>query len=545
MMRSGLQFRERFVWKVAIAITLVVIGDLLFFQWNYFGGYLGAFGLALVAGMVAARHPVRRDKRAWIAASGASVFAFAMIYDASLLAWTLFWIAAGMAALLPATGAFDDGWRWFQRLLLHALRSPFAPIFDTLRVVRVRRARQRSRFSLRAALPVIGLPLIGSAVIIALFAAANPVLEKLISTISIPDLTAIDIVRIMLWVLLFIMAWSLIHPRLARRIFPTFDGRGDLAIRGVSVASVRLSLIVFNLLFALQNLMDAAYLNGMVQMPSDITLAEYAHRGAYPLIATALLAGLFVIITLRPGSATAANSTIRKLVFLWIAQNIVLVGSSIVRTLDYVEAYSLTILRISALVWMVLVAIGLVLICWRLIADKSASWLINANLAAATLLLTAICFIDLGNIAAWWNVRHAKEVGGSGSALDLCYLENLGSSSLLPLISLERRNDLTPNLRAQIQATRMSVLQSLEWQMKSNWTMLGAHRLEQATRELALLPPVTFKSGHLGCGGLYVPYQATPEFANEAKARAIPENARSAAAHQPKSPSALTAETQK
>lgn len=96
-------------------------------------------------------------------------------------------------------------------------------------------------------------------------------------------------------------------------------------------------------------------------MPKGVTLAEYAHRGAYPLIVTALLAALFVIVTLRPGSSTAAMPAIRKLVVLWIAQNIVLVGSSIVRTFDYVEAYSLTILRISALAWMVLVAVGLVL----------------------------------------------------------------------------------------------------------------------------------------------------------------------------------------
>jgi len=47
-------------------------------------------------------------------------------------------------------------------------------------------------------------------------------------------------------------------PSPSRRILPTFDGSGDLDLPGVSVASVRLSLIAFNLLFAMQNLMDAA-----------------------------------------------------------------------------------------------------------------------------------------------------------------------------------------------------------------------------------------------------------------------------------------------
>lgn len=367
-MVTSFRIERSFLLKVAVAAALVGLGDLLFFQWELTGGNIGLYGLALLAGMIAARYRVRQDRRALLAALAATLFAFAMIYDASLLAWTLFWIAAGMAALSPASGRFDDGWRWFQRLLLHGLRTPFAPLIDTMRVLKIKHRRSANTLSLRAGLPVLMLPLVGSAIILALFSAANPVLEQILSSISLPELSFATVARMMLWFLLFIAAWSLIHPRLARRILPTFDGNGDLDLPGVSVASVRLSLIAFNALFAMQNLMDAAYLSGMAPMPEGITLAEYAHRGAYPLIVTALLAALFVIVTLRPGSATAAVPLIRRLVVLWIAQNIVLVGSSVLRLLDYVEVYSLTVLRISALAWMVLVVTyGLYLlaaVCW-------------------------------------------------------------------------------------------------------------------------------------------------------------------------------------
>ena len=116
--------------------------------------------------------------------------------------------------------------------------------------------------------------------------------------------------------------------------------------------------------------------------PISVTLAAYAHRGAYPLIATALLAGVFVLVTLRPGSDTAAVPLIRRLVVLWVGQNVFLVASSILRTLDYVDAYSLTRLRVAALLWMALVAVGLSLILWRMLSGKSATWLINANALA-------------------------------------------------------------------------------------------------------------------------------------------------------------------
>ena len=59
------------------------------------------------------------------------------------------------------------------------------------------------------------------------------------------------------------------------------------------VATILRSLILFNLLFAVQTVLDVAYLWGNATLPADISYASYAHRGAYPLILTALLAAGF------------------------------------------------------------------------------------------------------------------------------------------------------------------------------------------------------------------------------------------------------------
>ena len=66
------------------------------------------------------------------------------------------------------------------------------------------------------------------------------------------------------------------------------------------------SLILFNALFALQTGLDLAYLWGGANLPDGMSHAEYAHRGAYPLIATALLAAGFVLIAMRPEWAGAS-----------------------------------------------------------------------------------------------------------------------------------------------------------------------------------------------------------------------------------------------
>ena len=54
--------------------------------------------------------------------------------------------------------------------------------------------------------------------------------------------------------------------------------------------------------------------------------------------------------------------------------------------------------------------------------------------AAAALLLCSYAFVDTGAVAAQWNVRHAREVDGTGAGIDLCYLAELGTPALLPAL---------------------------------------------------------------------------------------------------------------
>ena len=85
------------------------------------------------------------------------------------------------------------------------------------------------------------------------------------------------------------------------------------------------SLIVFNLMFAVQTVLDAAYLWGGVALPDGMSYASYAHRGAYPLIVTALMAGAFVLVAMRRDGPAENSIWIRRLVYLWIGQNVMLV----------------------------------------------------------------------------------------------------------------------------------------------------------------------------------------------------------------------------
>lgn len=463
-----------FALKASAALALVVVADLLF--WGHpIGWTLGGFALLLTLAATAVHPAARRDRKAGWALLGATVLSLVLAWAPSPLAWILFWATLSLAVLLPRAARFDDAWRWSQRLVAQAVVGVAGPWLDLARARKTNRAAQA--WNWRAVGPLLALPVVGGGIFLALFAVANPVIATALSAARLPAFSADLFWRTIFGLMVLTLAWGFLRPR-KRRAMAVGKTQPVVTIAGVSVASVTLSLVVFNALFAVQNGLDAVILWGGAGPPAGLTLAQYAHRGAYPLIATALLAGLFVLVALDPRRPTAKVPLIRVLVVVWVAQNLFLVASSILRTVDYVEAYSLTRLRIAALVWMGLVGLGLVLICWRMLRGKSGAWLINANAAAALTVLVAGCVVDQGAVAAAWNVRHAGEVGGQGPELDVCYLGDLGPSAAVSLVELERR-PISPDLADRVAWVREGALTDLrarqaDWR---GWTVRDALRL--------------------------------------------------------------------
>jgi hypothetical protein len=498
--------RFSFFQKIVLAAMLVALADHLFF-FQRAGATLGVFAAALLIALLAATPAIGRSAPALAAAAAALLFALMLADDPSLLAAWLFLTASALAALLPRNRTFDDGWRWARRLFLHAMLAPIAPVLDWMRLRVARRRRGPARFA--GALPLLALPVLGTAVFVALFTIANPLIANALARVDLAAAVGgFSILRLAFWIVVALLVWSFLRPPRVRLSPPSARHGDPAAFPGVTAASVALSLAAFNAVFALQNGLDIAFLWSGARLPEGVTLAEYAHRGAYPLIVTALLAGLFVLATLRPGTPTAASPLVRRLVYAWIAQNVVLVASTMLRTADYIEAYSLTRLRIAALVWMALVAIGLVLICVRLWRSKSGAWLINANLGFALAALTLCSLIDLGAVAAQWNVRHAREAGGRGVRLDLCYLNELGPSALLPLIELESR-PIAPGFRERVSWTRNLIMDRLatrqgDWH---GWTFRNARRSAEAKRRIAERRLPRFSADVRDCDGRLLPNQ--------------------------------------
>ncbi len=292
------------------------------------------------------------------------------------------------------------------------------------------------------------VPVFFGAVFLLLFTAANPLIEQVITSFEfLPETDGIGFYRVVFWLIVSSVTWPYIRVRFSKRKrieysapvaeagpheatpVPAAKRRAE-SERLFNTASVRRSLLLFNALFAVQTALDIVFLWGGADLPAGTTYAEYAHRGAYPLIATALLAAVFVLIAMRPASATESAQAIRTLVYLWVGQNILLVISAIHRLELYVDIYALTELRVAAFIWMGLVAAGLALIVARIVFQRSNEWLVAANLATLMTVLYASSFVNFTHLIAGYNVDHSFEVAGKGVSLDTKYLVQLGAMSL-------------------------------------------------------------------------------------------------------------------
>jgi hypothetical protein len=473
--------RDRsFQLKVALALGLVAAADRLFYPANVLPGLsIGLFALALAGAAVAVHPALRRSRTSLCLWLLAFLFALLQVETVSLLAFVLFGLALALAVMACRAGGPPDAWPWIQRLVPGAVYAWVKPLLDLRRLWRASPGRP-------VKLGVVGqavvLPLVGGAVFLLLFTLANPVIQTTLAALTWPD---IDLIRVAIWGFALILAWCVLRPPFRRRPRPArLPTTWTPAV--ASNSSILMSLAVFNAVFALENGLDLAFLWSGAPLPGKVTMADYAHQGAFSLIVAAVLVAGFVLAALDPRSPTARVQGVRSLVVLWIGQTVFLVASCILRTWDYVESYSLTGLRIWALAWMGLVGVGLVLVCWRLLRGRSSAWLINANLAVAGVALAVLSVVDVNAVSAEWNVRNAREVGGRGVQLDVCFLQRQGQSALVPLAELLQR-PIPDSVRrraghALYEVTREVDAEQNEWR---SWTW-------RRTRRLARVAEITY-----------------------------------------------------
>ncbi len=449
MINSFKKLTAKFWFKSVFCFALIALADYLFYK-KVLGWTAGLFVFVL-ASAVALFHVEAvtklKGKGVFLLLIGLSA---ALMKDVNPIAYNL--AIFGLIILLlnkPHFNLQNDLLIFWNRIYRFVLLLPGRLPKDVFQVLKLTgRGKKSVQFS--QLMLLLFFPVILSGIFISLLAIANPIILSWLSkAVSSWDISFSSfgqaIEHTFYWLSIALITWAFLRPKILKvrdKINYSLhfdDSWSEPKNVFFNTKSLIISLSIFNLIFLVQTVLDLIYLWGGKALPSEFTYAEYAHRGAYPLIFTALIAGLFVMLVLKPNTERASNRLVRGLVYFWILQNILLVVSSIWRTGLYIETYMLTRMRVVALIWMFLVAIGLVFLLARVYLNKSNRWLVNVNAMSLLSVLYLSSFVNFNSFIADYNLKNCREFGGKGYYFDFYYVSNLGVAALPALAEFERK----------------------------------------------------------------------------------------------------------
>jgi len=473
---------------LAAAAVVTALADWLFYLHRP-GISIVIFVLALAATALATNNICANRAEPAFATAVLLVALLPAIEEFGLLALTF--AGAGAAAfVLLATGWHARGGLERVRDLGWMIASgPARLVADLRTITQVAQARELARHGANWLIGWI-IPLVLGTVFLLLLLQANPLIESWLADVGAPSWN-LDLVRPLFWIAVVALVWPFLRVELwsdsvAQALLAALGAPPPRAAVHPAVAApaapgpvfgmsaILRSLFLFNALFAMQSTLDIAYLWGGVALPAGMSYAAYAHRGVFPLMVSALLAGGFVLATMQPGTPLQRARLVRALVYLWIGQTVLLVASAILRLYLYVSVYSLTGLRCAAFIWMLVVATGLVLIVARIALGRCNDWLVWANVAAVTLALYGCSLVDFAALIANFNVAHSREMSGTGTPVDAAYLCTLGPTALPAIEELAKAN-ADGRLAPELTACRFRLAARHEERMKDwrAWTFRG------------------------------------------------------------------------
>ncbi|MEX1131870.1 MAG: DUF4173 domain-containing protein [Flavobacteriales bacterium] len=207
--------------------------------------------------------------------------------------------------------------------------------------------------------------------------------------------------------------------------------QGMLALRYELRTGVLL-LGLLNLLLLLVNVLDIRHVwfdfsfNGQY-------LKQFVHEGTYLLILSILLGAGIVLWFFRANqNFHRSNSILRRLAFLWLAQNMVLAISVGIRNYWYIHHYALAYKRIGVVFFLVAVIIGLFIVGLKVRDKRSRHFLFRWNAFAAYSILLLMAFVNWDVFIARYNFSKQDQ-----SFIHLDFMATL-SDKALPWLAQEQ-----------------------------------------------------------------------------------------------------------
>jgi hypothetical protein len=239
----------------------------------------------------------------------------------------------------------------------------------------------------------------------------------------------LDIDRIALWLLVAFAALPLLSPGRVSAWWwswiPRLPRLPRIVLGQGAFLSSALMLIVLNGLFAVANVADVVFLWGNGKLPAGVTYSGYVHSGVNTLTFTVLLSAVVLAGIFQQQLDVAGRRGLKVLGLLWIGQNLLVLVSVVLRLKLYIEAYDMTVARLSVILFLLLVAAGYGLLAIQIVREKSLPWLVGRCAVAVFATLYLAQFLNLAGWSADYNVAQWEK--NRARNLDVSYIVELGA----------------------------------------------------------------------------------------------------------------------
>ncbi|MEM7103283.1 MAG: DUF4173 domain-containing protein [Bacteroidota bacterium] len=160
-----------------------------------------------------------------------------------------------------------------------------------------------------------------------------------------------------------------------------------------------------NVLLFLVNLVDVRYVWFNTLEASPAILSQYVHEGTWLLILSILLSMGILSFYFRGNlNFFKENIWLKRLSFMWIAQNAVLACSVAARNYQYVDHYGLAYKRIGVGVFLIMTLFGLATMVIKVNEKKSLFYLLKMNGWSVYLVLVMSCLLNWDVLITKYNL---------------------------------------------------------------------------------------------------------------------------------------------
>ncbi|MEZ4721205.1 MAG: DUF4173 domain-containing protein [Flavobacteriales bacterium] len=184
-------------------------------------------------------------------------------------------------------------------------------------------------------------------------------------------------------------------------------------------------LVCLNLLLAVVNAIDVYWVWFNFEWQGEY-LKQFVHEGTYLLILSILISVAIVLFFFRKNLNFYSRSIwLRRLCYLWLAQNIILSISVVVRNIHYINHFALASKRIGILFFLALVIFGIATVLIKVRDKKSAFYLFHWNTLSVFVVVVISALPNWQRIIATYNFSHYTQ-----SFLHLDYLASFDPEAI-------------------------------------------------------------------------------------------------------------------